>query len=134
MEWLKGVETSHGAVAKSSLLDAQAINECGVYRIGCLSKDGSFPTEKLTIDKVIQLSVPQGTRGEHKSYSLDELKDLQSKLMLIAAKASQGKEEVDRFVDVSFLSSFKQPSILVICIVFHFVLFWRYVVEKKQRL
>ncbi|XP_067056125.1 E3 ubiquitin-protein ligase rnf213-alpha-like isoform X2 [Acropora muricata] len=100
LEWLKGVETSHGSVAKSSLLDAQAINESGVYRIGCLSKDGSFSTEKLTIDKVIQLSVPQGTRGEHKCYSLDELKDLQSKLMLIAAKASKGKEEVDRFVDI----------------------------------
>ena len=126
MEWLKGVETSHGSVAKSSLLDAQAINESGVYRIGCLSKDASLSTEKLTIDKVIQLSVPQGTLGEHKCYSLDELKDLQSKLMLIAAKASKGKEEVDRFVDVSFLSSFKQPSILV--------LFWPYVVEKKQRL
>lgn len=90
--------------------------------------------EKLTIDKVIQLSVPQGTRGEHKCYSLDELKDLQSKLMLIAAKASQGKEEVDRFMDVSFLSSFKQPFILVMCIAFNFVLFWRYEVEKKQRL
>ena len=134
MEWLKGVETSHGSVAKSSLLDAQAINESGIYRVGCPSKDGSFCTEKLTVDKVIQLSVPQENCGEHKYYSLDDLKDLQSKLMLIAAKASQGKEEVDRFVDVSSLSSFKQPLIIVIYIVFHFVLFWRYVVEKKQRL
>ena len=88
-------------MAKSSLLDTQAINQKGMYRVGYLMDDENAATKKLTLDKVIQLSVPQGEIGEQKYYSLDDLMDLQSKLMLIAAKASHGKDEVDRFVDVS---------------------------------
>ena len=109
LEWLKGVETSHGSVAKSSLLEAQAINEKGVYRVGCLSESASAAMEKLNLGTVVQLSVAQGKKGEHKIYTLDDLKDLQSKLMLIAAKASQGKEEVDQFVDVSLVFSSHGP-------------------------
>ena len=103
MEWLKSVKTSHGSVAMSSLMEAQTINEKGVYCIGCLNGDQSSSAvlEKLTLDNVIQLTVPTGENGKSKNYTLNALKDLQSKLMLIAAKASQGKEEVDRFVDVS---------------------------------
>ena len=97
LEWLKGVKTSHGSVAMSSLMEAQAINEQGVYRVGCVSEDAGTSMEKLTLDTVIQLKVP----SSEKKYTLDDLKDLQSKLMLIAAKASHGKEDVDRFVDVS---------------------------------
>ena len=92
-------------MAKSSFLEAQAINEKGVYRVGCLSEDASAAMEKLSLGTVVQLSVAQGEKGEFKVYTLDDLKDLQSKLMLIAAKASHGKEEVDRFVDVSLVLS-----------------------------
>ena len=105
MEWLKRVETSHGSVAKSSLFEAQVINEKGVYHVGCLSESASAAMEMLSLDTVVELSVPQGEKGELKVYTLDDLKDLQSKLMLIAAKASQGKEKVDRFVDVSLVLS-----------------------------
>ena len=107
LPWLKGIETSHGSVAKSSLLDAQAINGMGLYRVGYPNQDGNTATGKLTLDEVIQLIVPQGESGEQKYYSLDDLRDLQSKLMLIAAKALHGKEEVDRFVDVSSTSLLK---------------------------
>ena len=92
LEWLKGVEKSHGSVAKSSLMEAKAINEHGVYCVGCVSEDVEKSIETLTTDE--------------KRFTLDDLKDLQSKLMLIAAKASSGKEDVDRFVDVSLLSTF----------------------------
>ena len=102
MDWLKGVETSHGSVAKSSLLDAKAINQNGVYRIGYITEDESAARDRLTLEKVIQLSVTLGESGEPKYYSLDDLKDLQSKLMLIAAKASHGKEDVDQFTNVSY--------------------------------
>ena len=102
LEWLKGVEKSHGSVAKSSLMEAKAINEHGVYRVGCVSGGVEKSIETLTLDAVIQLKLPE----DEKRFTLDDLKDLQSKLMLIAAKASHGKEDVDRFVDVSLLSTF----------------------------
>ena len=60
--------------------------------------------EKMSLGSVIHLTLPpkdENTEGEEKVYNLDELKDLQSKLMLIAGKAAQGKaEEVERFVEV----------------------------------
>ena len=101
MEWLQSVKTSHGSVAMSSLMEAQTINEQGIYHVGCEDESSSIVPEHLTLDSVVQLTLPTGENGKSKEYSLDNLKDLQSKLMLIAAKASQGKEEVDRFVDVS---------------------------------
>ena len=58
--------------------------------------------EQLTPEKVIQLRMPAGDNEHSKSYTLNDLKDLQSKLMLIAAKASKGKDEIDRFLDVGF--------------------------------
>ena len=39
-------------------------------------------------------------RTEKKEYSYEQLCDLQSKLMLVAGKAEQGNEEVQRFVQV----------------------------------
>jgi len=104
LEWLKGVKTSHGSVAMSSLMEAKAINERGEYRIGCLGEEESSAMETLTLESVIQLTVPATEKVERKDYTLDGLKDLQSKLMLIAAKAAHGKEDVDRFVDVSMMS------------------------------
>ena len=106
LEWLKGVEKSHGSVAKSSLMEAKAINEHGVYRVGCVSEDVEKSIETLTLDAVIQLKLPT----DEKRFTLDDLQDLQSKLMLIAAKASSGKEDVDRFVDVSFCLHFRQTG------------------------
>lgn len=107
MEWLQSVKTSHGSVAMSSLMEAQNINEHGIYSVGCLNEDesSSIVREQLTLPNVIKLRVPSGKTGNSKEYTLDDLKDLQSKLMLIAAKASQGKQDVDRFVDVSLLQS-----------------------------
>ena len=103
LEWLKGLEASHGSVAKSSLKEAKAINEYGVYCVGCVSKDVEKSTETLTLDAVIQLKLLR----DEKIITLDDLKDLQSKLMLIASKASHGKEDVDRFVDVSLVPKFQ---------------------------
>jgi len=59
---------------------------------------------RLSLNDVIRLSVPtKGGSGEVQSrtYSVDELTDLQSKLMLIAGKAEKGKDEVEQFVKAS---------------------------------
>ncbi|XP_022783821.1 E3 ubiquitin-protein ligase rnf213-alpha-like [Stylophora pistillata] len=102
IEWIKGVRTSHGSVAVSSLMEAETINSQGVYYVGCLNGDTSTSTtmEQLTPEGVIQLRIPAVDNGHSKSYTLNDLKDLQSKLMLIAGKASKGKDEIDRFSDI----------------------------------
>ena len=102
IDWLQHVKTSHGSVAMSSLMEAKTINEQGFYSVGCHNEDeSSLVPEQLTLPNVIKLRVPSGATGNSREYTLDDLKDLQSKLMLIAAKASHGKQDVDQFVDVS---------------------------------
>ncbi|XP_022796393.1 E3 ubiquitin-protein ligase rnf213-alpha-like isoform X3 [Stylophora pistillata] len=104
LEWLKTVKESHGSVAMTSLAQAKIINSSGVYVVGHLDNENCpLPEQgkRLSIKDVIQLTVPlkDGSEKEQrKTYSIDELKDLQSKLMLIAGKAEKGKDDVEQFV------------------------------------
>ena len=45
-------------------------------------------------------SSEQAEKAKWQTLSLQQLNDLQSKLMLVAGKAAEGKEQVDRFVEV----------------------------------
>lgn len=92
----------------TSLVQAKTINSSGVYIVGHVDTKSCSPTEqgrRLSFNDVIRLTVPMKDGSEEvqsKTYSVDELKDLQSKLMLIAGKAEKGKEEVEQFVKASF--------------------------------
>src|SRR6218665_1658843 len=44
----------------------------------------------------------ESEKGKWQSLNLQQLNDLQSKLMLVAGKAQEGKKEVDNFVEVSY--------------------------------
>ena len=99
----------------TSLLQAEAINARGIYSVGCLRfvDDNESSEKDLSPQSVIKIVLPPERKdegSEQKIYTLDDLKDLQSKLMLIAGKAAQGKEEVDIFVEVliSFILSGKK--------------------------
>ena len=91
----------------TSLVQAKMINSTGTYVVGQLAPEGDASTEhekRFSLENVVRLTVPPKGTGDDlqsKTYSLDELKDLQSKLMLIAGKAEKGKDEVERFVKVS---------------------------------
>ena len=91
----------------TSLVQAKTINSSGVYVVGHVDTTNCSPTEqgrRLSFNDVIRLTVPTKDGSEEvqsKTYSVDELKDLQSKLMLIAGKAEKGKEEVEQFVKAS---------------------------------
>ncbi|KAJ7339382.1 hypothetical protein OS493_005777 [Desmophyllum pertusum] len=107
LEWLKTVKESHGPVAMTSLAQAKTINFIGVYVVGNLDTKIDLPTDqgrRLSFNDVIQLTIPlkDGSEEvENKTYSVDELKDLQSKLMLIAGKAERWKDEVEQFAKAS---------------------------------
>ena len=91
----------------TSLVQVKTINSSGVYLVGHLdsSKDPSAKQGKrLSYKDVIRLTVPfkDGSEKEQrKTYSIDELRDLQSKLILIAGKAEKRKDDVEQFVRVS---------------------------------
>ncbi|KAM3924826.1 E3 ubiquitin-protein ligase RNF213-like [Leptodactylus fuscus] len=97
IEWLKTVKESHGSVELSSLSLATTINKRGMYIIQA-PKDN----KKITPDNVIQLNLQQeGDSNIHeRGYTLEELKELLNKLMLMSAKGDQSNEEVDKFSEI----------------------------------
>ena len=97
----------------TSLVQAEMINSSGVYVVGRLHREQGSPSEteeRLSLDHVVRLTVPpkesEADNAQDMEYSLEEIKDLQSKLMLIAGKAEKGKDEVDIFVKVRKMSHF----------------------------
>ncbi|ROL47362.1 E3 ubiquitin-protein ligase rnf213-alpha [Anabarilius grahami] len=95
IEWLKTVKDSHGSVEMSSLSLASAINMNGVYII-------SAQNQKLCLEGVLKLHITEehDEGGEPHTYSLEDLRDLQNKLMLMSGKGDQGQREVNRFAEV----------------------------------
>uniref|UniRef100_A0A8C6FXF9 E3 ubiquitin-protein ligase RNF213 n=1 Tax=Moschus moschiferus TaxID=68415 RepID=A0A8C6FXF9_MOSMO len=91
LEWLKTVKESHGSVELSSLSLATAINSRGVYVI-------KAPTDgrKISPDTVLRLILAEGQGGheEKRDYSLEELKELLNKLMLMSGKKEHSNAEV----------------------------------------
>uniref|UniRef100_A0A672YYN5 RING-type E3 ubiquitin transferase n=1 Tax=Sphaeramia orbicularis TaxID=375764 RepID=A0A672YYN5_9TELE len=98
LEWLKTVKDSHGSVERSSLSLASAINDKGIYLI---SAQTVKKVQILSLDTVLKLLIPEGhDDGQIRSYSLEDLRELQNKLMLMSGKGHQGKKQVDHFVEV----------------------------------
>ena len=91
----------------SSLTLAQAIIERGVYCVGQLdTMTTTTPYDKKTVHSVVNLLLPSANDGNaaFKTYSLEQLQELQSKLALISAgKRSSGQEDVDKFSEVRLL-------------------------------
>nr|XP_046210346.1 E3 ubiquitin-protein ligase rnf213-beta isoform X1 [Oncorhynchus gorbuscha]XP_046210347.1 E3 ubiquitin-protein ligase rnf213-beta isoform X1 [Oncorhynchus gorbuscha]XP_046210348.1 E3 ubiquitin-protein ligase rnf213-beta isoform X1 [Oncorhynchus gorbuscha] len=92
--WLKGLRETHGSVEQSSLSLASAINAQGVYHVGW--------SETHTDRRCLQSLLVVRVRKDHevKSYNLEELLELQNKLMLMSSKGEHGKEHVNRFTQV----------------------------------
>uniref|UniRef100_A0AAZ3SJB9 RING-type E3 ubiquitin transferase n=1 Tax=Oncorhynchus tshawytscha TaxID=74940 RepID=A0AAZ3SJB9_ONCTS len=96
LEWLKTVKDSHGSVELSSLSLASAINSKGIYIISAQNQ------KKLSLDTALKLQIPEEHDEGHemRRYSLEDLRELQNKLMLMSGKGDQGQYEVDQFAEV----------------------------------
>ncbi|CAL8240472.1 unnamed protein product [Gadus morhua 'NCC'] len=94
LSWLKGLKETHGSVEQSSLALASSINETGVYQIGWSNEN----TEKRCLQNLMSVRVDKG--HAQKRYSLEELLELQNKLMLMSSKGEHGKNQVRRFTQV----------------------------------
>ncbi|KAH1172131.1 hypothetical protein KIL84_007749, partial [Mauremys mutica] len=104
-EWLQMIHDCHGSVERSSMSQARAINGNGTFIISTPQKF------KPSLDNCISLQLPgdvaekaaqgdQTDKMDSRAYSLAQLTELQNKLMLIATKAEQGREEVNRFLEI----------------------------------
>lgn len=59
---------------------------------------------QLSLDAVLKLQIPEENDEAQRMrcYSLEDLRELQNKLMLMSGKGDQGQKEVDHFVEVCF--------------------------------
>ncbi|XP_040012185.1 E3 ubiquitin-protein ligase rnf213-alpha isoform X2 [Xiphias gladius] len=96
LEWLKTVKDSHGSVELSSLSLASAINNKGIYLISAQR------VKTLSLETALKLQIPEEhDEGQQmRCYSLEDLRELQNKLMLMSGKGDQGHYEVDHFAEV----------------------------------
>ena len=97
VEWYKSVKETQGSVEVTSFGQMNNILKYGYYTVGA-----SQSRTVQTIHDVIHLTLKERDKPLHKkSYSLDELRDLESKLVLITGNKTENKRDVDRFLDVS---------------------------------
>ncbi|XP_073346346.1 E3 ubiquitin-protein ligase rnf213-beta [Pagrus major] len=94
LSWLQTLKETHGSVEQSSLSLATSINAHGVYHIGWSDQN----TEKRCLQNMVHVTVK--TDKEEKSYKLEDLLELQNKLMLMSSKGEHGREQVNRFTEV----------------------------------
>ncbi|XP_069374050.1 E3 ubiquitin-protein ligase rnf213-beta isoform X2 [Paralichthys olivaceus] len=94
LSWLKDLKETHGSVEQSSLSLASSVNAHGVYNISWSDRN----TERRCLQNMVQVTVTNDR--EEKSYKLEELLELQNKLMLMSSKGEHGREQVNRFTEV----------------------------------
>ncbi|XP_074786497.1 E3 ubiquitin-protein ligase rnf213-alpha-like [Athene noctua] len=100
-DWIQMVHDSHGSVERSSISQARSINRNGIFTIS------APPKFKATLEDCVLLRLRDDDEEgaspadqKVKKYSLSQLTELQNKLMLIATKVEQGREEANRFLEI----------------------------------
>ena len=90
----------------SSLSQAEAINEGGIYTVGNLH--GEAATLQLRV-VMREMTVDEEEEEAERMYTLELLRDLQSRLTLVAGKTQEDRQglqtQVESFVEVSVSSS-----------------------------
>ena len=104
LEWIKACKDQQGSVEQTSLTMVAKINQTGVYEISMPSQKSSRATNLKTIDNCIKMSYQKVANQSDDDIvmtelSLEDLRELRSKLMLITA-GTDGKKDVDRFAKI----------------------------------
>ena len=97
IDWYQSVKETQGSVEVTSYGQMNNIYQYGSYTIGSCLK--SVHTSQ---SQVIRLDLTETDKNlPKKNYSLDDLSDLESKVVLIAGRDSSESKEVQVFLQVS---------------------------------
>jgi hypothetical protein len=97
IEWYKSVKVMQGPVEVTSFGQMRNINEYGYYVIGT-AKKGLLTSRADGI--LLELNQPRDKNILKSSYTLDDLRDLESKLVLITGHKSEERHGVYLFINV----------------------------------
>ena len=95
LDWYKEIKKIQGSVEVTSVNQVEDINVCGQYTISC---DGKKILQ--SIESAVSLKITR-VKAAKRTYSFNDLRDLESKLVLIRGRSTKGGAEIDRFLDVS---------------------------------
>ena len=99
-DWYQHIRNNIGSVEESSFSQLENIQLCGQYSVG-VAADFPFHSSQLRIQDVVQLCISAGDRpAVTKHYSLDELRDLESRLILVTSCDAMNRNKVDKFIHV----------------------------------
>ena len=99
IDWYQSVKETEGSVEDTSFGQMRNINQFGQYTIGSTRRQ--FTTNRADIIFFRLVQIKQTKRLSKVNYTLNELRDLESKLELITGRDSSEHDEKDRFVEVS---------------------------------
>ena len=93
VEWFKNIKNTHGDVEVNTLEELKLILSDGEFYIGSKKKEAFN-----LISDVISLQIK--TQGTAKHYTLEQLQDLESRLVLFAGQRAE-MSDVQKFLIVS---------------------------------
>ena len=97
IDWYQSVKDTQGSVEKSSFGQMKNIKDYGCYTIGT-----RLLGVHSKLSELIRMDLEQDDKPlPQLKYSLDELRDLESKLVLITGRESEEREQVVHFLNVS---------------------------------
>ena len=97
LDWYKEIKKIQGDVEVTSVNQVEDINRYGAYTISCEGKK-----MMQFIGDAINLKISR-VKAAKKLYSFNDLRDLESKLVLIRGRGTKGGAEIDRFLSVCFV-------------------------------
>ena len=95
LDWYKEIKKIQGSVEETSVNQVKDINTYGAYTICCEGRKILQSIESAISLKIIRVTAAK------KVYSFNDLRDLESKLVLIRGRNTQGGAEIDNFLNVS---------------------------------
>ena len=93
-DWYKAVKDTQGSVERSTFGQMGAILDYGSYHVDSSTSKSIHEIISVTLEE-------RGKRLHKKLYTLEELRDLESKLVLITGSRAENREMVDLFLNVS---------------------------------
>ncbi|PAA48036.1 hypothetical protein BOX15_Mlig016388g2 [Macrostomum lignano] len=96
LDWIKAVKENQGSVEKSTIKKIEAIVATGFIYLGC-----QVDRKEPFLMKATSASETDPDNHEVMEFDLDDVKDLQSKLMLIAGQSYENRDLLDRFINLT---------------------------------
>ena len=97
------MRASLSSVETFSFAELELINSRGVYHVGCIQSNVALSREGITVDNSVKVEIVEDVEERTavgKIYCLPDLKDLQSKLILISGHKHKSGSDVEFFVEV----------------------------------